>query len=909
MALSRDVLAGGCTVAVVTGEPGIGKSRLVQRAVELAGLPHRFLVRGHEVEHDIPLSAAAELLRRAGRAAPPGSLLADLRTGEGSRAEEFAPLRVFEAVHQFLRTRQPAHLLIDDLHWIDEQSRVLCHYLVRAAVASGGRLAVIVTTRRHVPVASGLADLVATGRRAELELGPLARAEGLALLRALAPDLPEHRAERYYERSGGTPFWLARLATAASDDPAPADLLGGTLRGCDEGELEVLAGLAVIGRPAPRDELAALLGTPLQATGTLVASLRRRGLVTVSAGRVAIAHDLIREAVLAVVPEESRRGLHRRAAEAIPDADGDVAHLLAALRHRRAAGMPVLEVATRIAHSPHRRLVGREGLDDLGEIADTADPDDPRTLELGRGVATLAAGLGDYDQSLLRWAVLADRLPEPRARGWAALSAAKAAYELRMSEAALAYLEQARGLAGRDVALTIAVDARESAVRRWLEHRHEDGRALAERATTAARAVPVERLDPAARRAYAGALRALYDGALFEDDAEGMLDIARELVALTRGANDRSFVSGLLFESIALRFLGRPRQAEVHLRVVLKEAHRRALPGTRAQAAYWLARTLHDQARLHEAREVLEQAAALVRRLGRISPVWPRIERQRAWIELSCGDWPAALEAMTRVADTEDDPHFRLDAQHVIATWLSRVGGEDRAEEVARRVEDALGDAETAACRRCQRVVSLLGAVALARVGRGGGAEKLLRRASDGGPDPDPEAALWRDHARALLTGDDATAAAALAEAARTAAEAGLGLEELWLHLDRARRLAPDDPEAAVTVLRMVRERAQQAGAVTESGVAEEALRRLGVRIRTRDVAPTGEAIRHRLTDRERQVADLVATGASNPEIAAALFLSRRTVERHVSNILAKAGVRNRTELARLLTEVGGAHP
>jgi DNA-binding NarL/FixJ family response regulator len=41
-----------------------------------------------------------------------------------------------------------------------------------------------------------------------------------------------------------------------------------------------------------------------------------------------------------------------------------------------------------------------------------------------------------------------------------------------------------------------------------------------------------------------------------------------------------------------------------------------------------------------------------------------------------------------------------------------------------------------------------------------------------------------------------------------------------------------------------------------------------------------------------------IAAGASNAEIAAALFLSRKTVERQVSNVLAKSGLRNRAELA-----------
>jgi DNA-binding NarL/FixJ family response regulator len=58
------------------------------------------------------------------------------------------------------------------------------------------------------------------------------------------------------------------------------------------------------------------------------------------------------------------------------------------------------------------------------------------------------------------------------------------------------------------------------------------------------------------------------------------------------------------------------------------------------------------------------------------------------------------------------------------------------------------------------------------------------------------------------------------------------------------------------------------------------------------------------LSPRELDVARLVIEGASNPEIAAQLFLSRKTVERHVSNALAKVGARNRTELARRLGEI-----
>jgi DNA-binding NarL/FixJ family response regulator len=70
---------------------------------------------------------------------------------------------------------------------------------------------------------------------------------------------------------------------------------------------------------------------------------------------------------------------------------------------------------------------------------------------------------------------------------------------------------------------------------------------------------------------------------------------------------------------------------------------------------------------------------------------------------------------------------------------------------------------------------------------------------------------------------------------------------------------------------------------------AEAELRSIGGRA----PAPDG------LTPSERRVAELVAEGQTNREVAAALFLSERTVESHLSNAYRKLGVRSRTELAR----------
>jgi DNA-binding NarL/FixJ family response regulator len=83
-------------------------------------------------------------------------------------------------------------------------------------------------------------------------------------------------------------------------------------------------------------------------------------------------------------------------------------------------------------------------------------------------------------------------------------------------------------------------------------------------------------------------------------------------------------------------------------------------------------------------------------------------------------------------------------------------------------------------------------------------------------------------------------------------------------------------------------------------------IRRAGARLRPYGIRAGGTAYRARpasgwaaLTPTEARVADLVAEGRSNPDIAAELFLSRNTVQTHVSHILAKLGARSRTEIVR----------
>ena len=118
-------------------------------------------------------------------------------------------------------------------------------------------------------------------------------------------------------------------------------------------------------------------------------------------------------------------------------------------------------------------------------------------------------------------------------------------------------------------------------------------------------------------------------------------------------------------------------------------------------------------------------------------------------------------------------------------------------------------------------------------------------------------------------------------------------VEALRTRLLLANALEQVEPDIAAAEARAALATADRLGAVPLADAADGLLRRLGVA-----VARTVPGERSGLSRREAQVLDLLGEGLSNPEIAARLHLSRKTVEHHVAHVLSKLGVRNRSEAA-----------
>ena len=383
-----------------------------------------------------------------------------------------------------------------------------------------------------------------------------------------------------------------------------------------------------------------------------------------------------------------------------------------------------------------------------------------------------------------------------------------------------------------------------------------------------------------------------------------MRELSDELFAASRGFDETAQIEALTLSGITSRSELRIREAEAAFRREWTLARERVLPGNAIDAGHWLALTLHDLGEVREAASVAAEVAQLVARVGDYSRVRSRSRTAAHLIALTSGSWRDGVDGLIATAAGELDPHARLSFHEEVAVLLARVGGEAHPDEVIAQIAEGRAFAEQAGCPRCHLELELMSAEALVRIGRIDDALATLAMWEAERPQPNPHDAFNRRWVGALLavtTAGPQAGAEELNVIVEFAEGVDLVVDGLWARLDVAHALARFDRGRAAEAFRDVASRGEATGAHTHRLIAEQELRALGVRTWRRRPANRSSGSLAALTDRETEVATLLATGTSNPEIAAVLFLSRKTVERHVSNVLAKLGARNRTEVAALI--------
>ncbi len=353
--------AGTPLFAAVTGEPGIGKSRLCGELAAVArDLGVAVLVgRCSQDEGAPPLYPWASVLRELGNDLP--SVAAEAEGGDESgsrfRAWEEIVRSVLDAAEQ-----QQLLIFLDDLHWADVSTLRVLRLLAETATA--GRL-LVVCTWRHEPPPTGqlavVADMLARRHALRLHLEGLSADEAAEIVTSVAATAPTSaEADALRSRTEGNPFFLveyARLLGDSGDLPAllaeehpPAavsDVLTRRLGALPDATVSALRHACVIGRQFDVPTLAALMtGDEDAVIDDLDPALSAGLLREFGVDRFRFAHALIRDTVYAGISQSRRGRLHARTAEVlsgVPGRENEVA------RHWLAAGPSYADRAWRAA--------------------------------------------------------------------------------------------------------------------------------------------------------------------------------------------------------------------------------------------------------------------------------------------------------------------------------------------------------------------------------------------------------------------------------------------------------------------------------------------------------------------------------------------------------------------------------
>lgn len=871
---------------VLEGQPGIGKSTLWRAAVE----------RARRRGHSVLLSRPA----RAERSLPHvvlGDLLGDVASdildglpGPRRRAVDAALLRsepapadplalpvAVRSILERLAEAKPLVIAIDDEQWIDPASRGALQFALRRLTDTPIRL---VLARRTEESREGLERVLPDARISRVGVGPLSIGALQVLVRErLGTALGRRALLRVHEASAGNPFYgleLARALLASPGDasgplPVPPTLeavIGSRLDGLDADVAATLLLVAAAGRVTP--PLARALGLDRRVVDRAAGA----ALLTADADAIVLSHPLLASAVYRRAGDEDRRAAHAQLAAAAFDP-------VERARHRSLAARgpdPLLsaQIAAEAASAQQRgwAFAAAELADHALRLTPDAAHDDRHERALAAARAHLAAGSGARARALLESVLEEAGTARERAEAQLLLS------EIAGPNDAVSLLEHALSNAAGHAALQATVHARLAEAGRLV-----NGRAWAEAHADAALVIAEELGDPTLRAMALTALVPLR----FDRGAVDTLDLAQAAYDLAQSVDDQRLV----------------REAAI------ARAHLLAWSGDLD-----LARTFIEE-ELARWADRDEQAKANMR--------W-----YLALVELWAGRWDVADAHAQAAVDIWSDYGIEIPQMLLLPALLALHRGDFATARIAS--ERAL------AMMVPQRLSSHEAVLALCAAWTGATDEAIERfgraeAAADARGSDDPALREWRaDYAETLVGAGRTDEADELVEPWAAAADA-LGRKRVSAHALRARgHVAMGRGDLAIAARRY--ELAAEAHrAVSEPFGAARAMHSLGiVRRRLRQKAAARSALlaaletfealgalswaaaaaaelariggRSRidgLSESERRVAELVAEGRTNREVARALYLGERTVASHLTHAYAKLGIRSRTELAHLV--------
>ncbi len=947
-AVGLDTADGG--LAVVSGDAGIGKSRLLAALTAAAAEQGWLTATGHCVgeagsalahlpfiELVTTLEAnAPEIVDQVLTSHPALAHLLPGRTpGVAPDAVQHGP--VAEAVHALLTAlgaARPTLVVVEDVHWADHSSRNLLTLLLTRGFPSAVGLVVSYRSddlhRRH-PLHDTLAVWARLSEVTGLDLTPLPDSAVRRLVAGL-PDAPvdDEVAGEVVRRSEGNPFFAEELVASA----AAGQVLGGGLtrvlrarvEQLDDTAQQVVRAVAVGGREISHELLArvvALAGEDLDRA--LSEAVEHHVLEASWPPAYAFRHALLGESVAdALLPGERLR-LHQAYAAALAERP-DLGPASELARHAAVIGdLPTAVAASRAAAEAALAVGGpQDALQHYEQALRWLGEDDPLRDELTFSAAEAASLAGE---NLRAVSLLRDRLAHPGA-----------AQQPRARAALLAAV----------VLRSAVLDA------------PTDALALSSEAMVL---VAEDRTELRAKVLLAR-LQALLDAG---EVAEAAI-VGDEVTALAERLGLRRLLSEARTMLVRLSMVRNDLdRVEAHLRSVLDDVA--ADDPIRLRVLHQLASARHRRGDLPAALAFYDQGAAMARQLHHdLAPWGLECRLLGGLVAYELGDWDGAIRRLTVDEGSVPQPGHSFFTAGLLAVAVAR------GEPTDRGVVDRLKEwwSVDALCV----VLTLMPGIELLARSRDGedsleaSLEAAIELATTGVARLDE---LWGNHhavvrIAALLAGALASAAPQASTALRVrlieamepfsararqliarlsegeAAEtrawgARMEAELLRLRWLAATDTASDRPTAdeLVTAWRAsaaafeayghayeeARSRARLAAALHAAGDDEAAslaagparavAERLGARPLLEEIGRSvPSATRARgipdLTPRETEVLTLVARGLSNGQIGQQLFISTKTVSVHVSNVLAKLGASGRTEAAALARDRGLVH-